>query len=70
MRSEFSDRANEYAEAETNRDLYPEPMLEHLPTLEDYDRQRRWLTYYCQKRVEFFSLSSRVYEGEPKDKNI
>lgn len=57
----LSRKANEYAENAANSDMYPEPILGDNPSLEDYERQRRWLQYYCQKRVEFFGLASRKF---------
>lgn len=64
MRSDSSRKANEYAEAATNRELYPEPMISQSPSVEDYERQRVWLQYYCQKRVEFFGLANRRFTKE------
>ena len=62
MKGELSDNADAYAEQEANRKLYPEPILGDSPSIEDYEKQRRWLAYYCQKRIEFFSLGDRRYE--------
>lgn len=61
MSKTLSKNANDYAEKAANSDLYPEPILGDKPSLEDYERQRRWLQYYCQKRVEFFGLVNRKF---------
>ena len=61
MKGDLSRKANEYAEEATNRELYPEPILGQSPGVEGYEKQRKWMAHYCQKRIEFFALSGRVF---------
>ena len=64
MKGELSKKADEYAEECTNRELYKEPVIDDCLSLEDYDKQRRWLQYYCHKRIEFFNLGDRRFGNE------
>lgn len=67
MKSDLSRKANKYAEEAANRELYPEPMISQSPSVEDYERQRIWLQYYCKKRVEFFGLANRRFTKKEAD---